>query len=128
MKGSFSTDELKVSTSDGRNFKLIEPFFFIRPSGEVITVPAGTESDGASTPRAVWPTIPPFGCYWMAAYLHDWAYLVSDLPKEECDQLLEEGMEALDVPEAERIVIYEGVHFGGAQAFREDRQNQANQS
>lgn len=112
---------LKVSSLDGHNFVLLEPFSFTRPDGSIITVPAGSESDGASTPRAIWPTMPPFGIYWPAAYLHDWAYRYSDLDKATCDNLLMEGMRALNVSETERILIYEGVHLAGQEAFNADR-------
>lgn len=125
MTGRFTNLPLKVSSFDGRNFVLLEDFSFTRPNGEVITVPAGSESDGASTPPEIWPVLPPFGLYWPAAVLHDWAYRYSKLPKDECDLLLNEGMAALGVHEVTRIEIYEGVHFGGGKAFAEDRQKQA---
>jgi hypothetical protein len=43
-----------------------------RPSGDkVITIPAGTRSDLASTPRLAWFLIPPTGAYEDAAFVHD---------------------------------------------------------
>lgn len=122
MQPGFQNLPLKVSTSDGRNFTLLEPFSFVTRAGEVYTVPAGSQSDGASTPQAGWNILPPFGPYWPAAFLHDWTYRYSNLPKPVCDSLLLEAMEISGVGEVERMTIYEGVHLGGWKAFREDRQ------
>lgn len=120
----FSVDRLNVSSSDGRNFTLLESFNYIAKDGLVITVPAGSESDGASTPREMWCFIPPFGTYWMAAYLHDYLYRYSQLPKVRCDELLKEAMECLGVEFIERDEIYEGVNLDGQISFDEDRRKQ----
>ena len=117
----FNTTALTVQSSDGRNFTLLRPFVFTHPSGESVTVPAGATSDGASTPCEMWMSLPPFGTYWMAAFLHDWLYRCTDWPKDKCDDWLLQAMIALNVPEAERIAIYEGVHLGGQWAFEGDR-------
>ena len=120
----FSTTSLKVQSSDGRNFVLLEPFSFTSQGGVTITVPAGSTSDGASTPREIWSFIPPFGTYWMAAFLHDYLYRYTQLPKTECDSLLKEAMECLGVDPIERNAIYDGVALGGQSSFDSDRANQ----
>jgi len=117
----FSTSEVLVKTSDGHNMTLMEPFTYTSRNGEVICVTAGTKTDGASTPRALWPTVPPFGLYWLAAFLHDYLYSHTQKSKEECDGLFLEAMEDLGVPEYEAKIIYDGVYFFGWKAFREDR-------
>jgi len=118
-------DGIAVRTKDGRNFTALESFGFLSKSGELVTVPAGATSDGASTPRILWREIPPFGLYWLAAFLHDWLYRCSQKPKEECDNLLKEAMESLGVSEFETVTIYEGVHWGGQDSFNEDRKAQS---
>jgi len=118
---SFSTTSLKVQTSDGHNFVLLEPFTYTSSAGFVITVPAGATSDGASTPREIWTFVPPFGTYWMAAFLHDWLYRDTHLPKDQCDDLLDDAMECLGVDSEERRTIYWGVKLGGQSSFDEDR-------
>ena len=121
----FDRTSIDVRTSDGRNFVLLTPFSFTSAKdGQIYTVPAGATSDGASTPPELWPTIPPFGKYWLAAFLHDWAYRMSDLPKARCDELLREAMEALQVDRAEADAIYEGVHLFGQSSFDQDREAQ----
>jgi len=117
----FSTDKLKVETADGRNMTLLEAFTFTRKDGCVITVPAGSTSDGASTPAAMWPTLPPFGTYWKAAVLHDYLYRDSGVPKNFCDETFQQAMEALGVSEFEEQTLYQGVHLLGGESFEEDR-------
>ena len=119
----FSTNKLRVETSDGLNMVLLEPFTYTTKSGEVIIVPAGTTSDGASTPRLIWREIPPFGTYWMAAYLHDYLYRDSDKPKDFCDNVLLEAMECLGVNQIEADTIFQGVHLFGWAAFEGDRKS-----
>ena len=121
----FSTTALNVRTSDGRNMVLLDAFTYTSKTGRVITVPVGATSDGASTPREIWSFIPPFGTYWMAAFLHDYLYRSTDLPKDVCDDLLREAMEDLCVDWVEVKAIYDGVAVGGQSSFDEDRSAQA---
>jgi hypothetical protein len=100
---------------------LLDSFSYTSKTGMVITVPVGATSDGASTPREIWAFIPPFGTYWMAAFLHDYLYRSTDIAKDVCDSLLEEAMEDLCVDIVERQTIYEGVAIGGQSSFDEDR-------
>ena len=120
----FSVSALKVQTSDGRNFVLLEPFTYTSLAGEIIVVAAGATSDGASTPKEIWPVIPPFGTYWMAAFLHDYLYRCTDKPKAECDALLKEAMTSLGVDTIMRDMIYDGVTVGGWSSFEADRKAQ----
>ena len=58
---------------DGREMKTISRITYIDPNGLTWTVPAGTKTDGASTPKATWPMYPPFaGKYRKAALVHDY--------------------------------------------------------
>lgn len=117
----FKTPTVKVETADGRNVVLLEPMVYVTRSGEEIVVPAGATSDGASTPKLMWNLIPPFGVYWKAAVLHDFLYRCTDRPRPECDRLLLEAMESLNVETLERDAIYEGVREFGNLAFLSDR-------
>lgn len=117
----FSTSALNVRTSDGRNMSLLDSFTYISKTGRVIVVPVGATSDGASTPREIWSFIPPFGTYWMAAFLHDYLYRSTNIQKDVCDDLLREAMEDLCVDCVEREAIYDGVALGGQSSFDEDR-------
>ena len=128
-----SRNDILVRTADGWHVTLQEPLEFVTAAGLRYRAPAGTTSDGASTPSALWPRIPPFGSYWLAAVLHDAAYrdqlerwtggvwVLANLTRDDADALLDEAMRSLDVPADLRIAIYEGVHFGGGAAFALDR-------
>lgn len=109
----FSVKDLHVEEADGKDVTLLEPFTYTTLKGEVITVPAGTTSDGASTPRALWVVLPPFGTYWMAAFLHDYLYRNSTFPRSKCDAILKEAMERLGVNWFRRNIIWLGVRVGG---------------
>jgi hypothetical protein len=117
----FSTDILKVSTQDGRNFVLLEPFIYTTQAGLIILVPAGSTSDGASTPPEIWPTIPPFGRYWIAAFLHDYLYRYTQYPKAICDNIFKEAMVSLGVDALDAETIYLGVDLLGQSSFNQDR-------
>ncbi len=123
MNAGFSVSEIECKTSDGRNIVVTVPFTYTRRDGGTIVVPVGTMSDGASTPAALWPTLPPFGAYWLAAVLHDYLYRYSNFDKAYCDETLLEAMEVLGVSEIVAHTIYEGVHLGGWMAFNEDRKS-----
>lgn len=121
----FAQPYLDVRSSDGRNFILLADNTFTAESGEVIELPKGAGSDGASTPPFIWAIIPPFGLYWMAAYLHDYLYRYTQQAKDFCDRMFLEAMKALGVPELERLTMYEAVKEAGESAFSADRKAQA---
>ena len=120
----FSSPTIVVRSGDGRNFEIVTPFTYTANDGTVYEVKAGATSDGASTPRGIWVTIPPFGKYWLAAVLHDFLYRFTEVPKDRCDSMLLEAMECLGVPQAEADAIYAGVKFGGWASFEADRSAQ----
>jgi hypothetical protein len=132
MSAKFLDLPFKVTTRDGRNVVLVTSAFYEAGDGTVYCLPAGATSDGASTPKEVWPLLPPFGLYWPAAVLHDCAYRNTllrqegvwkraNLTKEQCDNLLLEAMASLNVDEVTRQTIYEGVAIGGHNSFEQDR-------
>jgi hypothetical protein len=130
MLYGFQSKVANVMTTDGRNFTLVNPITYIAQDGSVYIMPMGATSDGASTPAEMWPAIPPFGSYWLAAFLHDCAYrdtlqlpdgTAAALPKARCDDLLREAMLTLSVSVELADTIYEGVVYGGWSSFDSDR-------
>lgn len=117
----FDKVQLKTESSDGHNVVLDEPLTYVTEAGESIVVPAGADSDGASTPEFIWNLFPPFGKYWRAALLHDYLYRHTDRPKAECDSIFLEAMKACDVPRMKRETIYLAVHWFGFAAFKSCR-------
>jgi hypothetical protein len=89
-------------------------------SQQWVTVPAGYLTDGASVPRVFWSLLPPWGTYGQAAVVHDLLceYLsivdhgqVQAITRERADQIFNEAMRVLGVPQATRLSISEGVKF-----------------
>jgi len=134
MNYGFKKPTLVNETSDGRNIVLLEDLVYVAKNGVQYLMPTGSKSDGASTPKAIWNLIPPFGTYWMGTVLHDGAYrnvlqsLNADgtrspvtLTRDQSDDLLLEAMDSLGVEMLLRDAIYEGVHLGGEIPFDDDR-------
>jgi hypothetical protein len=134
MTPGFQSKDFEVRTSDGLNFYLLVDVIYVAQNGTIIKIPAGTYSNGASSPREVWPAIPPFGIYWRAAFLHDGAYdnmLQAQMPdgtfakftlvKEQCDALLREAMLSLGVTESQAQLIFVAVDRFGQVYFDESR-------
>lgn len=83
-----------------------------------VTVPEGYLTDGASVPKVFWNIIPPWGKYGQAAVVHDilCEYLTvvkngrpERITRARCDEILNEAMYALGVPDATRMTIYGAV-------------------
>jgi len=80
----------------------------------VIVVPKGFVTDFASTPRALWAVLPPFGTYQLAAVVHDFLYWDQGCTREQADDLLRVAMFESKVESAKRDVIWQAVRrFGG---------------
>jgi hypothetical protein len=134
MEYGFKKSTVLNETGDGRNVVLREDLLYVTKSGIQYKMPTGSPSDGASTPKAIWNLIPPFGTYWMGTVLHDGAYrnvlqvlnndgtwTLATLTRDQSDDLLLEAMESLSVDLLLREAIYEGVHLGGEIPFDDDR-------
>ena len=121
LKYGFNVPFLKVGTSDGHNFVLLEAFTYITKNGEIIEASVNMGSDGASTPQIMWNILPPFGEYWMAVVLHDIMYRYLQLPKDRCDEICKEAMTLLGAAEHDIFTIYQGVQCFGWNSFNEDR-------
>ncbi len=66
---------LRMEDIDGCSFRLLEPLVFVSEQHNgIFIVPAGVETDLASTPRGLWNMVPKSGRYNRAAVLHDAAY------------------------------------------------------
>lgn len=84
-----------------------------------VHIPAGYLTDGASVPRVLWASVPPWGPYGPAVVVHDqlcdsWTIwkrgALVDIDREEVDRMLEEAMLALDVDSYTRRKIMLGVN------------------
>lgn len=100
-----------------RQVLLDDRFRFVRPSGEIIEVPKGYCSDGASIPRPLWVLEPPYGDCLEAAIPHDWSYSAMLRPRAECDQIFLEALTAKGIAPWKRNLLYLGVRAGGWQGY-----------
>jgi hypothetical protein len=119
--GAFSTKTIRVQTSDGHFFVLLESFSYTADDGTVYVVPAGTVTDGCSSPRILWPFVAPFGFPFLSAVLHDFLYSGSGVPKARCDELFHEAMLSVGVTRLTAAVLYAAVRYFGWRDFRLDR-------
>lgn len=102
---------------EARRIHIDADFAFVRPSGEILTVPAGYLSDGASVPELVWNIEPPFGDCLEAAMHHDWLYSSKTRPRAEADLVFLEGMTVLGLAWWKRSLLYRAVRMGGARGY-----------
>ena len=82
-----------------------------------IVVPLGFVTDFASTPRALWAVLPPFGTYQLAAVVHDFLYWDQGCSREQADALLRVAMFESKVEPAKRDVIWQAVRRFGQSAW-----------
>lgn len=69
---------------------------------EIVIIPKGFISDGASVPRALWSIYPPFGKYLEAAIVHDWYCVLGNKGESPIDykvaaDVFKEAMEVCNV-------------------------------
>jgi hypothetical protein len=120
-------------SGDGRNFVLSDYLYYTTSCGTEYRGIVGATTDGASTPREIWNVYPPFGKYWLAAILHDFAYrgmleekmdsglwVRVQLPFNECNDLLMDAMKQLGIDILTRNIIYNAVKVAGQDAFLND--------
>jgi len=101
---------------DGENSVLMADLKYqVGETNFIIVVPAGFVTDFASTPRAFWAMLPPFGKYQLAAIVHDFLYWDQGCTREQADALLRAGMAESKVEPDKRDVIWQAVRtFGGS--------------
>lgn len=88
-------------------------------SGDIIDVPAGSLTDGASVPRMFWALLPTWGSYSRAAAVHDFIIgRVEDgdpLPNAPdrltCDRIFLEAAGVCGTPLVLRWLLYAGVRI-----------------
>lgn len=108
---------------------------FRRPNGDLLTVPAGMQTDLASVPGFLWATLPPDGPYAEAATFHDLCYRsraamtwhghvgreaapgAKPYSRADCDEILREGMVALSVAGWKRVAVFDAVRALGGKGF-----------
>jgi hypothetical protein len=83
----------------------------------VVVVPAGFVTDFASTPKAIWAVLPPFGQYQLAAVVHDFLYWDQGCTREQADALLRVAMAESKVDPIKRDIVWQAVRRFGNSAW-----------
>jgi hypothetical protein len=83
----------------------------------VVLVPAGFVTDFASTPKAIWAVLPPFGQYQLAAVVHDFLYWDQGCTREQADALLRVAMAESKVDPIKRDIVWQAVRRFGNSAW-----------
>ena len=106
---------------DGHNWIVREPLVYrIGVSQDSVTVPVGFVTDMASIPPALQSFIQQNGPYLLPAVVHDYLYWKQSCTRTQSDQILLLAMTEHAVPEAQRMAIYQAVHFAGMFAWDEN--------
>jgi Protein of unknown function (DUF1353) len=121
--GRFSGEPAVKMLPDGRNMELISAFSYIDPTGQTWNVPAGTKTDGASIPRILWLTYPPFtGKYRQAAVVHDYYCQLRSHPWKDTHKVFYDAMLTSGVAEKTAKIMYAAVYgFGPRWGTRSDK-------
>jgi hypothetical protein len=115
-----------VPFGDGQDSMVTSDLTYrIGTSEYVITVPAGFVTDFASTPRAIWAILPPFGTYQLAAVVHDFLYWDQACTREQADDLLRAAMTESKVEPSKRDVIWQAVRRFGEGPWNENARQKA---
>lgn len=87
--------------------------------GELITIPAGYQTDFASVPRVFWSVFPPVGKHNPAALVHDYLYDNRIGTRKRADKIFLELMLAYGVHRWGAHCMYWGVRLGGRKWWRD---------
>lgn len=132
MTHGFLETEIAVSSSNGRDDVLIDHLHFRDARGILFRVPAGSTTDGMSTPSIVHPLpgFEPFGKHWFSAVLHDAAYRgtlerfrwtkyePANLTRSESDALFRDALATQGVGAIRRGIIHAALRAFGWRAYR----------
>lgn len=135
MNPGFYNQDLAVRTQDGRNSMALEPLFYLDYDGTWHCAPAGSWSDGISTPPPMWITDPPFGKErYFTGRLHDaspkyrctlmtWAgdhWKVADMTFTECNALLKRALISQGTSPEKAEIYFAALEAFGTQAMVDD--------
>jgi hypothetical protein len=112
--GRFKGEAVTTMLTDGRTLKLVKTFGYVDPKGREWNVPAGAETDGASVPRILWLTHPPFtGKYRLASIIHDYYCQVRSRKWQDTHRVFYDAMRTAGVSENTAKAMYGAVYNFG---------------
>jgi len=135
MQPGFWNIDLLTRARDGRNFTLAEALYHLDDDGTITACPAGSMSDGISTPTIVWATDPPFGIgRWFPGIWHDCSpkyrctlmqwfgnhWGVAQFTFEECNSTLRRQLIRLGMTSVKADAYFEALQLAGGMASTSD--------
>lgn len=105
--------ELHAQEGKSGEWKLDRDLIYQANGGEIITVPAGFETDLASIPRAFQILIPVNGKHRKPAVIHDYLYANRIGKRGRADSVFLEAMKSVGVSWWKRRLMYAAVRVGG---------------
>jgi hypothetical protein len=101
-------------TQGGRTMFVIEKPFEFWIDGYKHVIPVGYKFDGASVPRGMWNTFPPFHpLHIVPALIHDWLYGSELYPRKLADDVFLSALKRNGVALWRRSAMYAAVHWFG---------------
>jgi Protein of unknown function (DUF1353)/Bacterial SH3 domain len=118
----FSGRFLFEPSSDGRNMKVVEQVRFVDQQGRIWDVPAGTVTDGASIPSALWSLVgAPFsGKYRKAAVIHDHFVRTKYRSWSDTHNVFHEAMIDSGVSKSKAMLMWAAVYRFGPRWFKSE--------
>lgn len=98
---------------DGHWFALLEDLSYEDEDGSIYTAPAGTLTDFASIPRAVWWLWPKNGKHSAPAIIHDHNCTVRRLPSPKVHAIFRRGLKARGCSRVTQLVLWLAVRLFG---------------
>jgi|ERR1051326_2251 hypothetical protein len=99
---------------DGRNMETLTDFEYIDPDNQSWRVPKGTQTDGASVPRAFFILYAPFtGVYRDSALVHDHYCRIRTRTWQETHDMFYYGLRARGLGEHDSLVMWGAVYLFG---------------
>ncbi len=107
------TGDVVVRQTDPSTWRLVEPLTYTG-ARESFTVPAGSDTDFASVPRAFIWLLPRYGDYTKAAILHDHLVETRVVSRKDADGIFRRAMRELGVSIPRRFMVWAAVRLASA--------------
>ena len=115
--------KIKRYDKNGLIAQTTEPIIYTTKSGEMISAPAGFNTNFASVPRICYVLLTPMGKHTQASILHDYLYsraCVYDLSRKQADIIFYEAMRDSLVNPITAKLMYYAVRIFGKSFYKKD--------
>lgn len=115
----------QIEEVDPYSVKTLQDIIYIANNGDIVLVPVGFVTDGASIPKIFWSIIgSPFtGKYKKPALIHDYLYATHLTSRKRADSIFIEGMKYLGVSRVKRVLMWLAVKIGGGFIWKNSKRD-----